>query len=179
MKYLKLFENHNQYYEEISENEFSEFLYPIDENEEDCVDIINSNLLVFTPVELHCLKEIGENFIKSNTDPNTFFELNSRTRKVLYKKNKIDIKKEGDDIVNVFIEYFNTFGNSSIDDNFLFIYKADDEWYYVNIITEYLYKETVYKRHHPRIDEIKYCRYYKCDQFDGVKKLIEDELIID
>ena len=145
MKYLKLFENHNQYYQEISEEEFDESTgFDIEYGEGTTWDpsFIKENWIDFTNGELNSIKKLlpDENIINRYEYSDWDDNLNYTRAMVINHTNPKFIPE--DDANNwrgtIFI-----------------IIKLKDEWFYIF-----------------NWDESK---KYKCDQFTGLLEYIKDK----
>lgn len=97
MKYLKLYENYNKYYTNISQEEY-----------EGCYDIDN-----FTDVEINTIKDIINNF-----------DINSKLEKIYNSFIRLKIKKKEIDISKIKDEWFlievRNINNLDRDPDFLF-----------------------------------------------------------
>ena len=129
MRYIKLYEEINEYYYKISESEADKILN----------DMINISL---TDNQLEILQDIiDDNNLKINT---------------------IQVVNNYYDMKNINILLINTVGNQQNFD-YIKIFGLNDEWFVVKIILtlEFLVEDT---------------RYYKCDQFEGLIKLLKDTI---
>ncbi len=130
MKYLRLFENH-EYYIEISWDEFRKAVFNW------LGDIKGSDdILPFDKKEIDYL----ENICKIHN-----WKFSTLHRQAL-SSNEFSFGSRNDEVqVGIVV--------GGISERSIIIYKAVDEWYYVERFGGYL--------------------WYKCDQLEGVKKLIE------
>jgi hypothetical protein len=131
MKYLKLFENHNEYYVSVKSSEFN-------------VGSSQFNA-EFTESEIHYIcRENNLDF-----DSVQWFK-NEKNRITIYDPiwwNGLSEKERREKLR----------GDSS-PEFWMFVFKATDEWYYVSVYAN-------------RPDDL----LYKCDQLEGLSKLIEHE----
>ena len=152
---IKLFEEYNKYYTEITEGEYNRSAIPnpifhfyrthpsMRENPANLknLEFIQSNWVDFTQSEISTIH---------NLIPKSTYEINPHVG--------------GDGIPEASIEYTKY---EHTRNKLIFIVKTKDEWYYVKLN---YWNITAIKR----VESI--TSYYKCDQFEGLLKCIKDIL---
>jgi hypothetical protein len=130
---IKLFEEYNQWYTEITFNQYMQVINNIDE--EGFPAEFPKDRETFNDVEIHQI----EKFISDYKNYQFEYSLNPGIGKYI----KIDLD----------YKYSQTGSFLSVSIN-----KIEDEWYYI------------------RVSGFKLSLWFKCDQFDGVIKLLDDNL---
>ena len=145
---IKLFEEYNQYYTEISQEEYSKLTlyHPINDEDEDVdllykrdLEFIQNNWIDFTQSEISTLH---------NLIPKSTYKINPYTDGVYSGIPKASIEYE-------------------CKHNAIFIIKMSDEWYYVH--HTHMFRDM-------NNNQDLLIKTYKCDQFDGLLKCIKDIL---